>query len=467
MPKVCSFRHNSPSLINESAMRSRIVVLDTYDAVIRKNKRLDEVFEKTYVTKFAHTTIEEKKLCYALLLMLIRRQRQYRQIISGYLKKALRPKESFVLDVLTLGCCELIHFNIPAYATIHTLVNIVKKSQFKHLSALTNAILRQIERQKLSFEHITESLDNILPHFLYERYTNLYGDIAAQNIAKFYLKPPYKDLTFVIPPNEERIKQLNAYRLPTASIRLRDINVPIVTLPGYDQGEFFVQSAASYLISHILPDNLSNKYVLDIGAAPGGKTIILALKNAFVTAIDKNEGRVKKLIENLNRMKIKDKVTVITQDIIKWQKESKNQYDYVIIDAPCSATGTLRKNPEIPWLKKTKDNLNNYCQKEILESASLMVKPNGYMIYAVCSIEAEEAEERIEKFIATHKNFCLSPINALEIHNQKHFINNNGCIRTMPFMRFDLPPNSIAHKEDVDLLEGMEGFFIARLQKLH
>jgi len=220
-------------------------------------------------------------------------------------------------------------------------------------------------------------------------------------------------------------------------------------LPGFSTGEWWVQDAASALPAKLLSD-IRGQSVLELCAAPGGKTAQLAAAGANVTAVDDSVSRMNRLRENLARLKLQ--ATTLLADVLSLPADTL--YDNVLLDAPCSATGTIRRHPDLVYLK-TPQQLGNLVslQQKMLEHAASLVRPGGKLIYCTCSLSPLEGERQVFKFLRAHENFVLSPITSQDLYRQEQFITPAGLMRCLPSM-------AIGHSS------GLDGFFAARLVRL-
>ena len=222
-------------------------------------------------------------------------------------------------------------------------------------------------------------------------------------------------------------------------------------LPGYHEGIWWVQDAAAALPARLLGD-VAGQSVADLCAAPGGKTAQLALAGANVTAVDRSANRLTRVRENLTRLGLA--AELVTADATEWQA---GPFDAVLIDAPCSSTGTIRRHPDVAWLKHEADNTALVAvQRRLLDRAATLVKPGGRIVYCVCSLEPEEGEQQIAQLLARDATLRRVPLGDDEIPGTKPFINHDGDLRTLP-----------SHWEDEDpRMAGLDGFFAARLVRL-
>lgn len=222
----------------------------------------------------------------------------------------------------------------------------------------------------------------------------------------------------------------------------------VESLSGFREGEFWVQDFAATLPARLFGD-VHQLRVLDLCAAPGGKTAQLCAMGARVTAVERDERRMARLLENLARLRLDAEPVVC--DVRDYQPETPA--DCVLLDAPCSATGTIRRHPELPWIKSAADIAScTDAAAELLQSAAAMVKVQGLLVFAVCSLEPEEGPEQVAHFLRGHPEFERVPIAPADVYGLTQCINAKGELRTLP-----------SHFADSG---GMDGFYAARLRRL-
>jgi 16S rRNA (cytosine967-C5)-methyltransferase len=244
--------------------------------------------------------------------------------------------------------------------------------------------------------------------------------------------------------------RLGGALLPTASVRLSTTD-RVADLPGYDEGAWWVQDAAAALPARLFGD-VAGRQVADLCAAPGGKTAELAAAGAGVTAVDISEARLSRLAANLARLRLGAKLE--TADVRQWQPGRR--FDAVLLDAPCTATGTIRRHPDIPWLKRPEDvTALAAVQSDMLDAAAPLVAPGGMLVFSTCSLEPEEGEQHVAPFLARHPDFAPLSIGADEVGGLAHLINADGWLRTLPCHGFGPEIASV----------GMDGFFAARFRR--
>jgi 16S rRNA (cytosine967-C5)-methyltransferase len=219
-------------------------------------------------------------------------------------------------------------------------------------------------------------------------------------------------------------------------------------LAGYTEGEWWVQDAAAALPARVLGAR-SGERVADLCAAPGGKTAQLAITGAEVVAVDRAEARMRRLQENMARLKLA--VETHVADVLEWQQQP---FDAVLLDAPCSATGTIRRHPDVAWAKREDDVAKLAdLQRRLLDKAATLVGPGGRLVYCTCSLEPEEGERQVDAFLNRQPSFTRSPIAAGEIPGAEGFIDASGGLRTLPSHWGDLGSGRA----------GLDGFYVARL----
>jgi 16S rRNA (cytosine967-C5)-methyltransferase len=244
--------------------------------------------------------------------------------------------------------------------------------------------------------------------------------------------------------------RLGGVALPSGSVRLTGTH-RIVDLEGFGEGAWWVQDAAAALPARLFGD-VAGQRVADLCAAPGGKTMALAAAGAEVTAVDTAASRMRRLSDNLRRLKLDARLEA--SDILKWEPEE--DFDAVLLDAPCSATGTIRRHPDIPWLKQPQDVATlSSLQVRLLDRAAQWVRPGGLLVYCSCSLEPEEGEAQVAPFLQRNGSFRLEPIDPDEIPGIRSLVSPAGTLRTLPCSSFGDDP----------ALQGMDGFFAARFRR--
>jgi 16S rRNA (cytosine967-C5)-methyltransferase len=355
-----------------------------------------------------------------------------------------------VRNILRMGIAQLLYLDVPDHASINTSVDLLTRQKDKRTAGfkgLVNAILRRVTREGPEMLAALDASDNT-PDWLWLAWVEAYGAETAQAINDAHMIEPPLDITIKNGEDQaEWAEKLGGEILPSGSLR-RKAGGRIYDMPGYNDGTWWVQDAAAALPALLL-GNVEGLDIIDMCAAPGGKTAQLAAAGANVTAVDRSDIRLKRLRENLKRLNLK--ADVIAADGKTWQKKS-GPVDALLLDAPCSTTGTLRRHPDVAWLKSQGDvAIMVPLQAEILDNCASLVKPGGTILYCVCSLQPEEGAPQVAQFLANHPEFERRAISADEPGMRPEFITAEGDVRTLP-----------SHLSD---LGGIDGFFIARLTK--
>lgn len=422
---------------------ARAVALDLLAAVLWRRRALDEALA-------AHRgllLLEPRDRAFArqLVATTLRRLGQIDALIAHALTAPLPDRARPVGDVLRLGVAQLAFLGTPSHAAVSTAVDLVEAIGHRKMKGLINAVLRRLSREAEGLIAAQDAAMLDTPDWLWESWCGAYGESTARAIAAAHLKDPPLDLT---PRNRraasEWADQLGGEVLPTGTIRRADAGV-VTELPGYTEGAWWVQDAAASLPAQLFGD-VAGKVVIDLCAAPGGKTAQLAAKGARVVAVDRSPSRMTRLMENLARLSLE--ADCIVADAADWRPAEP--VPFVLLDAPCTATGTIRRHPDIPHLKSPDDVLRLVpLQARLLDAAVTMLAPGGTLIYGVCSLEPEEGPRQIEALLSRGAPVRRVPIVAAEIGGLAQCITPDGDLRTLP-----------CHLAEQG---GLDGFYAARL----
>lgn len=422
----------------------RTIALDILAAVLVDKRLLDEVLESTP----ALSRLEDRDRGFARLLVatVLRRLGQLDDVIGRCLDKGLPHKARRAKDVLRLGAAQLLFLGTPPHAAIATSVDLVKGTQLAGFSGLINAVLRRLDRDGRAWVEAHDAARLNTPVWLWQSWVAAYGEETARAIAAANLTEAPVDITVAGNP-ADWAERLEAELLPTGSLR-RTAGGDVTALPGFAAGNWWVQDMAAALPARLLGD-VKGKRVADLCAAPGGKALQLAVAGAHVTAVDRSAKRMVRFQQNLDRLKLTSEI--VEADVAGWQPEQP--FDAVLLDAPCSATGTFRRHPDGLRLKGPGDiaALGDQ-QRALLAAAARMVAPGGVLVYCVCSLEPQEGVAQVEHLLASGAPFRRVPIRADELGGLAELITPLGDLRTLP-----------CHLADKG---GMDAFFAARLERL-
>jgi 16S rRNA (cytosine967-C5)-methyltransferase len=343
--------------------------------------------------------------------------------------------------------------DVPVYAAVDTSVRMVEEKNLPRLKGFVNAIMRRLDREGAELVAAQDEVMLNIPAWLRELWIRDYGIDEAEALAHAVLQEAPLDITIKDPGLIKYwAEQLEAQILPTGSLR-RAAGGMVTDLPGYREGQWWVQDLSASLPVKLL-GNVAGKNVIDMCAAPGGKTAQLAARGAHVTALDRSAGRLRRLSENMERLKLAENVQVVAADATEWK--SPFPVDFILLDAPCSATGTIRRHPDVMSLKRPQDiDALAGLQARLLEHATSMLDHHGVLIYCTCSLQKDEGERRIEEFLRHHPGMVRYPILPQEVSGLENSLSPVGDLRILPHH------SGTGH----DIQGGMDGFYICRLQK--
>ncbi|MBS0249746.1 MAG: RsmB/NOP family class I SAM-dependent RNA methyltransferase [Proteobacteria bacterium] len=429
-------------------LKTRDVAVSALYTVLVEHRPFDDAFARAAAAR----DLPGRDRAFARLIATtaLRHRGSLQAVLSTYLAKPLPERMGRLDEILLAAVAQLLLLQTPPHAAISLAVDQCRAdSAAKRFANLANAVLRRVSE---SGHGRLADLDNIaltFPDWLLTRWSDTYGAATARQIARASLAEPALDLTVKSDP-ERWAKEIGAIVLPTGSIRCAQAG-RVEELPGYHDGSWWVQDAAAALPVKLMGD-VTRLSVLDLCAAPGGKTAQLAAAGADVTAVDKSAGRLSRLSENLARLGLT--ATTAVSDALTFSAD--RQFDAVLLDAPCTATGTIRRHPDILYLKRPEDVAALAAlQKRLLDHAATLVKSGGVLVYCTCSLEPEEGETQVAAFLESHPDFARSPITLDTDTVPMSWRTPSGDLRTLPTQFADLPEG----------LQGLDGFFAASLVK--
>ena len=421
---------------------------------IKAAQILQSVLEEKIFFGELKKQLSEKDLPFVNMLMLttLRRYEALQVVLASFLSKKIPNKHRFANYLLILAIAELLFMQTAPYAVINETVANIRKTTDKFLGGLANAVLRKVLAQKNDLLQKIENYNLIPQSFL--PILQGYDNNEIKQIAQSIVTQPPLDLTVRQNP-EEWAQKLQGTLLPNGSIRLFN-NPKVQDLIGYNDGAWWVQDVAASLPVQILGADLSGKKVLDLCAAPGGKTAQLVARGADVRAIDISAERLQTLRQNMQRLKF-SKIKTQAIDALDFLQTTSEKFDIILLDAPCSATGTFRRHPEVLYLKTAADvEEQAKLQKKLLNAAVNVLKKDGVLVYSVCSISKIEGEYQITEFLQNQAQMKLEKIEKTDISSygkwNEVLITAEGTIRTLP--------NYFAAEK------GMDSFFICKMKRI-
>jgi 16S rRNA (cytosine967-C5)-methyltransferase len=417
-----------------AARRAALAILS---GVLQKRRSLDSGLEH-----LSGLATRDAGFARALVSQTLRHMGALDAVLRKFVAKPLAPhKAGPASEILLLGACELLILKVASHAAVDAANELAAKdTKAVHFKPLINAVLRKVAKEG---EAVLSGLDRerlSTPDWLWTRWAAHYDAGTARAIARAHQQEAPIDIVLKSPdaafPSSELL--FGTVRRLTDPGRLED-------LPGFAEGDWWVQDAAATLPVLLLGD-VAGKTVIDLCAAPGGKTMQLAAAGAKVIAVEIETSRAARIRENLDRTRLD--AEIVQADA----RDFEIKAPFVLIDAPCTATGTIRRHPDLPWIKGAADvTVSAGAAYEILEAGASLVEPGGVLVFAVCSLEREEGEEQIAAFLSGHPEFSRAPINANDVFGHDEWITPDGDLRTLP-----------CHLSDKG---GMDGFYAVRLKR--
>ncbi len=423
---------------------------------------LNALLDKSHIDKaisqhksYTKLSVIDKRFTSWLVFTYFRYKNRISDFVFRYIKKNTHPKLCLILQLATI---EILMGKSPTYAIVNEyvkLAHIIAKPQKPLINAVLREILRDLESNKVKKKYILADVKKEYPKPLLEALQKQFNEGDVNLIIDNFLREAAADISIKEAKNSEVITKLpKAIPLPGGGARMKRMQSELLEMDSFKQGDMWIQDAAAQVPIKALKRTISDLFgldVLDLCAAPGGKTMQLASFGAKVTAVDVSSERLERLTENMERCQFD--VEVINSDIDDLSVD--NKYDVVSLDAPCSATGTIRRHPEILYNFSDIDIKSLVAaQAKFFNKAALMVKPHGYLLYMVCSLLPEEGSEQVKQFLQANSDF--------------KFVNQDKIITDL----------KVAHDSEPDIgytlhpglwskIGAMDGFFWALLQKVN
>lgn len=383
-----------------------------------------------------------------LVTTTIRRLGQLDKIINHLTKTKLGNTQMAIRHVLRLGITQLLYMDVPAYAAVDSSVQLVQKrvpKKLQYLKNTVNAILRKVDIERDQYLKKFGNTRLNFPKWLLQSWDERFGQAAVKEMITVALNEAPLDIR--LKPEEvpqEMADTLKGKVVFGSTVRIEKAG-KISELQGYYNGRWWVQDVAASIPETLLAAPKESQ-MLDLCAAPGGKTAQAASRGVMVTAVDLSPGRLKRLGENMRRLRLK--VDVVTSDVLNFNPDQK--YDYILLDAPCSSTGTIRRHPEILHTRKEQDvKAMAEIQVKMLDHAATLLNEGGIMVYSVCSMQKEEGPDQIKALLERCASLKRKEIKIEELPDFEQAILETGDVQTLPHY----------------MEGGMDGFFISRLQK--
>lgn len=408
-------------------------------AAIERGKTLDEARDR-----LGDLSTADRAFASAMVMTALRRRGSIEATLVPHLKKPVPPRPHLAGALLHIGAAQILFMDVPPHAAINETVAATGRRE-QPFRGLINAVLRRVSEAGPNMDAVSD-----LPMWLLDGWRQAYGAKQTAQIEAVLRQTPPLDLQF---RNAIALKDWQAanpgmgHALTPTCLRL-EATGDVTRLPGFDAGMWWVQDISAALAAPLLRAD-AQTHVLDLCAAPGGKTLQLAASGARVTALDASQSRLERLRANLARTGLS--AQALPADLENW--EAPRSFSHVLLDAPCSATGTIRRHPDLPLHRRRSDiEKSARLQSTLLERAADATTPGGTLVYCVCSLEPEEGEGVAWAFLASRDDFSLMPIEADEVPECLSMaVTGAGHVRTTPAM--------------LAASGGCDGFFAARFHK--
>ncbi|HEV7263920.1 MAG TPA: transcription antitermination factor NusB [Falsiroseomonas sp.] len=421
-------RQGRPAAAPAAGAPVRSAALALLEAVMQRRRPLEEALDALP----AGLAPRDRAAAHRIAASVLRRAGSLDAVLEPFLHREPPP---VVRAALRAGAAELLLLGTPAHAAVAATVGVVPRP----FAGLVNAVLRKVATEGPATLAALDAERLDTPPWLWSAWHAAYGE-AVRDIARAHQRPVPLDLTLA--PGAAAPE--GAEILPTGTARLPE-GTRVQDLPGFAKGAFWVQDAAAALPARLLGARAGER-IADLCAAPGGKTAQLAAAGAQVVAVERDPRRLGRLRENLARLKLA--AETVQADAASWAPGES--FDAVLLDAPCTATGIIRRHPDIPHLKRAADVPHMAeAQARLLAQAVTLLRPGGRLVLATCSLQPEEGEAHLARAAAL--GLRPDPIRAEELPGLEAALTTQGTLRTRPDMWAGRG--------------GLDGFFAARFAK--
>ncbi len=441
--------HQDMTSDENDILLARKVALEMLSNVVDRRNALDVTLDNS--DDFANLPQRQRAFTRMLLTTTLRRLGQIDDLITFAQNRPDDLKTPVIRNILRLGVTQLFFMVVPDHASVDTSVKLAEEMGMGRQKGFVNAILRKLSREGAERIQSQDAGRLNTPQWLLAMWVEDYGLNTAGQITEANMCEAPLDIT--IKSVDDRAywgNALQASELTTGTLR-RLNGGNIREMEGFDDGKWWIQDAAAAIPATLFGD-IKGQNVIDMCAAPGGKTLQLAAMGANVTAIDRSAKRLQRLQENLERVDLENQVKIEVSDAAAWK--TTDPVNFILLDAPCSATGTIRRHPDTGYLKSPKDITGLMSiQERLINHAAQILEIGGIIIYCTCSLQKDEGEKQIDNFLNNHPNFERVAIQSQEVGKYDELINDKGDLRILPY--------------HLSAQGGMDGFFVSRLKRIN
>ncbi|WP_319497006.1 transcription antitermination factor NusB [uncultured Cohaesibacter sp.] len=433
----------------KSGMAARAGALRLIHAVLSEKALLDDAYAHELAEgPLRKLTGNDRAFAKRIATTVLQHLGEIDTLLARFMDRGIPKKSGPLRNILRIGTAELLFLNTPPHAVVDCAVSHYRTwRKYAGFKGLTNAVLRRVSKEGPDELASIDPAKANLPDWMYKSLTSAYGtDATAAMMVQYARQQIPLDLSLKDPASADIwAERLGAEKMPTGSLRLAS-HERVDLLEGYAEGAWWVQDAAATLPVQMFGD-VAGRKVLDLCAAPGGKTMQLAALGADVTALDISAKRLARIEENLQRVGLK--AELVKGDVLK--KSFDEKWPFILLDAPCSATGTVRRHPELIHQRSPEDIAHfSKLQAKMLDHVAELLAPDGTLVFCTCSLQPEEGPGLIADFLMNNPDFGIDPLTAEAMPQLAPFIEPDGSLRTRP----DYWPEA----------GGMDGFFAIRLR---
>lgn len=451
-------------MTEKPGLGSRSAATKLLSAIVDKKTSMDGLLDaKGGNPVYLSLPENDRALVKAILLTTLRNYR----VIDGFIDQLLeRPLPSGAVSLrhlMRIAATQILFLDVPDHSAVDLAVEQANSDpRNRRFAKLVNAILRRMSREKEKrLSKLQANIQNF-PDWYIEKLASAYGKSRADQMIKAMSAQAPIDIT-VKDNAKEWAQKLGGAAITSQNVRLLSLSGPVQQLDGFDEGQWWVQDISASIPARLFGD-LTGKHIVDLCAAPGGKTAQLVLSGGDVTALDRSKSRLNRLNENLARLQLSAKTELARMEDYK----TDDLFDAALLDAPCSSTGTIRRHPDVIWTKDLSDiEKLAKVQRGLLEHAITLVKPGGLIVFSNCSLDMEEGEDMVKQFVSEHGDKIeIIPIDKKLIAGFEQTVTSEGFMRITPDFELGELSESADSGINLDYRKGVDGFFAALLRVL-